>query len=306
MSDVPETQGGQMAAPEIVLPKTPVAVEVPQATAPVENAETATTSEQNAPPDDAGAEPTEAKKRRGVQKRIDELTAEREDARRDRDHWRELAQKQISPARAEAATVDPDLKEPREADYTSYDDYLRSRDEYLVEKGRRATLKELEARAKTVEAEKARTEQARKFKEARDRFEKTADSVAEHYEDFDDAMADMWAGKIPVIAQNDTVAEFIVEVSERGPELAYHLRSNPAEAERIAKLSPLAAVRELTRIEANLPKPETRSVSKAPPPAKPVKATGGAGLKDIEAMAESDMAAYSRLRAEQRKSLNTR
>lgn len=303
MSDVPVEQGGQPAAPEIVLPKTPVAVEVPQATAPVENAETATTSEPNVPPDDAGAEPTEAKKRRGVQKRIDELTAEREDARRDRDHWRELAQKQISPARAEAATVDPDLKEPREADYTSYDDYLRSRDEYLVEKGRRATLKELEARAKTVEAEKAKTEQARKFKEARDRFEKTADSVAEHYEDFDDAMADMWAGKIPVIAQNDTVAEFIVEVSERGPELAYHLRSNPAEAERIAKLSPLAAVRELTRIEANLPKPEARNVSKAPPPAKPVKATGGAGLKDIEALAESDMTAYSRLRAEQRKAL---
>ena len=133
--------------------------------------------------------------------------------------------------------------------------------------------------------------------DARKRFETSAKDVSEHYEDFDEAMQDMWSGAIPAIAQSDAMAEYVIEVSERGPELAYHLHANPKEASRTAKLSPLAQVRELARLEASLPKPESRNISKAPAPPKGVKATGGPAGKDIEALADSDMAAYAAQRA---------
>ena len=296
MTDAPTD--GQQAAPEIVVPKatsTAIPVDVPAVTT-----ETPAPSEEIETPPDDGAEP-EPRKRRGVQKRIDELTAEREDARRDRDHWRDLAQTQLKPKGDTAA--DGELKEPKEQDYTSYDDFLTKRDDYLIERSRRATLREVEGKQREAQTRATQAAEATRFKDARDRFEKSADDVAANYEGFDEAMEDLWSGKIQAISKNDTIAEFIIEVSDRGPELAYHLHTNPKEAERIAKLSPLAAVRELTRIEAAMPKPETRTISKAPAPAKPVKATGGPATKDVSALADN-MAEYSAHRKAERAARN--
>lgn len=62
-----------------------------------------------------------------------------------------------------------------------------------------------------------------------------------------------------------------IQSSDIGPELAYHLGTNPKEAERISRLTPLAQAREIGRLEAKLvAEPVTKKVSSAPAPIAPV------------------------------------
>jgi hypothetical protein len=57
-----------------------------------------------------------------------------------------------------------------------------------------------------------------------------------------------------------------IMVAERGPEVAYHLGSNPDEAARIASLPPLQQAIQLGRIEATLDPPKKVSTAPTPPP----------------------------------------
>lgn len=60
----------------------------------------------------------------------------------------------------------------------------------------------------------------------------------------------------------------VLQDSERGPEVAYHLATHLEEARRIFAMPPLAAARELGRIEATLTAPKPRTQTQAPPPVK--------------------------------------
>lgn len=87
------------------------------------------------------------------------------------------------------------------------------------------------------------------------------------YADFDDVVDQ----DLPV---NQAMFESITD-SELGPQIAYYLGKNPAEALRISKLSPMAAAREIGKIEAKVtpaePPTEPVKPSSAPKPASPVK-----------------------------------
>lgn len=246
------------------------------------------------PPDDAGAEKEREerreRRRNPAQERINELTADKRRLEREKDQLLErVLNGGQQPNGQQRPASEGELKEPREADFADYGEYLKARDNFLVERTRRTTAKEYEDR-QAAEKRKGSEEQMRvRASEARQRFDQAADSVATSYEDFDDVMDRLWDGKIPVVANNDAVAEFIIEHAERGPELVYFLDANPKEAKRIAALtSPIAVARELTRLEQALPKPTARTVSKAPPPPKEVKG-GGADKQDPEKMSIDDM-----------------
>jgi hypothetical protein len=64
--------------------------------------------------------------------------------------------------------------------------------------------------------------------------------------------------------------------SDLGPALMYHLSKNPEECDRISQLHPMAAIKEMGKLEARLedvstgPSSSTHSVTKAPKPIKPV------------------------------------
>lgn len=67
----------------------------------------------------------------------------------------------------------------------------------------------------------------------------------------------------------------VIKASEVGPDLAYWLGTNPKEAERIARLSPLNQARELGKIEVKIgSEPPVKKASSAPAPIKPVTARG--------------------------------
>jgi hypothetical protein len=74
----------------------------------------------------------------------------------------------------------------------------------------------------------------------------------------------------PTLPVTDVMAQTI-HSSDIGPDLIYHLGSNPKEAERISRLSPLMQAREIGKIEASLAaNPPARKTTSAPAPIAPV------------------------------------
>ena len=64
-----------------------------------------------------------------------------------------------------------------------------------------------------------------------------------------------------------------IQSSDNGPDLAYWLGSNPKEAERISRLSPLMQAKEIGRIEARVAdNPPVKKTTSAPTPISPVTA----------------------------------
>lgn len=235
-------------------------------------------------------EPTEKPKRAdgGFQRRINRLTADYREAQAKAQaaeaRAAELERKLTTPASA----GDNEPKPPRLEDFRSYEEYERADRQFIADKATRDAEKRFKAAESEREAKANREAQAKRISEAKARFEKSAEAVSEHYEDFAEVMDDMWRGRIEVIRRNDAVAQYLIEESDRGPELAYHLANNQADADRIGKLSPLAQVRELVKLEASLPKPNA-TATKAPPPPKQVGSRGGPDAKDPEKMTIEEM-----------------
>jgi hypothetical protein len=144
-------------------------------------------------------------------------------------------------------------QEPRPENFKTQEEYASALIDYRVDK-------KIAEREQAAHQQRAR--EAQQVAEAT--FVERTAKAREKYEDFDDIAFD------PAVPITDAAAD-IIKNSDVGPELAYHLGSNLAEARRIAGLHPLLQAKELGKIEAMLtataetPKAETPP----PPPAKP-------------------------------------
>ena len=120
---------------------------------------------------------------------------------------------------------------------------LRKAEELLAQRDRQ------KEQAEIVEAYSEREEKAR-----------------DKYDDFEDVVYN------PKLRITDVMAETI-QHSDLGPDLAYWLGSNPKEAERIARLSPILQAREIGKIEVRLSdNPPVKKTTSAPTPISPVTA----------------------------------
>ena len=112
----------------------------------------------------------------------------------------------------------------------------------------------------------AQREAAKQRAEIMDAYHDKEEEVRGKYDDFDQVAYN------PNLPITEVMAETI-RASDVGPELAYHLGSNPKEAERIAKLSPFLQAKEIGRIEAKLAAdPPVKKTTSAPEPIRPVTA----------------------------------
>jgi hypothetical protein len=101
-----------------------------------------------------------------------------------------------------------------------------------------------------------------------------------------------------------TVMAETIQTSDVGPDVAYYLGSNPKEADRISRLSPILQAKEIGRIEATLvSNPPVKKSSSAPTPISPVTArSSGAPAFDttdprsIKTMTTSEWIAADRAR----------
>lgn len=193
-------------------------------------------------------------KPKGVQVRLDELTRLRRDAERDRDYWRELALRNQSP-QPKADSPKPDDKPKTLADF-EYDEAKFQA--YIFDQAERRSAEAARRELKEAQERETRTRRDQSFASKAIEFAKTV-------EDYDEVVRNP---SLPITPQ---MAEAIKD-SDDGPALAYHLGKNPDIAEKIAQLPPIAAARELGKIEARLAQERERAkearpaVSNAPPP----------------------------------------
>lgn len=97
-------------------------------------------------------------------------------------------------------------------------------------------------------------------------YQEREEDIRAKYDDFEQVAYN------PNLPVTDFMAQTI-QASDIGPEVIYHLGSNPKEAARISKLPPLMQAREIGMIEAKLAaNPPIKKTSAAPAPITPVNA----------------------------------
>lgn len=185
--------------------------------------------------------------------RVDELTRYRREAERDRDYWRELALRNQQPQPQPKAEPPKDTTPKTLADF-EYDEGKYQA--YVLEQAEKRSVEAAQRLLREEQDRESRSRREASFKSRETEFAKTV-------QDYDSVVRN------PRLSITSQMAEAIKD-SDDGPALAYHLGKNPEIAEKIAQLPPIAAARELGKIEARLAhereqaKPE--KVSKAPPP----------------------------------------
>ena len=112
----------------------------------------------------------------------------------------------------------------------------------------------------------AKREAAKQHSQFLESYQEREESARDKYDDFEQVAYN------PKLSITDVMAETI-QSSEIGPDLAYYLGSNPKDAERISRMSPLAQAKEIGKIEAKLSiNPPVKKTTSAPAPISPVTA----------------------------------
>lgn len=192
-----------------------------------------------------------------VQKRIDKaVKAQREAERKLADAEAKLTPQESRPAQETAPSVaTPTKPKPQIEQFESYEDYIEAIADWKADE--RDAKREQQAAVK----QHAETMQMRVAK------------AKEEFADFEEVVTE--AAKTLPISQ--AMTDYIMQ-SENGPKVAYKLAKDPAEVARIRALSPIAAIRELSKIEDSLTAPAapaTKTLAAAKPLPKPPAAIGG-------------------------------
>ncbi len=235
-------------------------------------------------PKDPGAAPS------GVEKRIQQLVARQREAERreaargeEAAYWRGIAEGRIRPANNGGGTplspnpfggVSPQPylpagapEFPALADFERAEDYEEARTRYVVEKAKFDLKQELEAHR----VREAQGEIERRYRERMTAAAKGDPALLEIEND-------------PALPVSLPMALAIKE-SEAAPSILRYLSAHRDEAVRIARMNPIAAAREIGKIEAaeapSHPR-DLRTVSQAPEPVRPVGGTKGGIETDDE------------------------
>jgi hypothetical protein len=145
----------------------------------------------------------------------------------------------------------------------------------------------------------ARREQARMQSEIIESYHDKEEDARNKYDDFEQVA---YNPKLPI---TDAMAQTI-QSSEVGPDMAYYLGSNPKEAERISRLSPLSQAKELGKIEAKLAdNPVVKKTSSAPAPIAPITArsTGSSATDTTDPRAIKSMTTSEWIEADRQRQI---
>jgi len=112
----------------------------------------------------------------------------------------------------------------------------------------------------------AKREAAKQHSQVLESYQEREESARDKYDDFEQVAYN------PKLSITNVMAETI-QSSDIGPELAYYLGSNPKDAERISRMTPLSQAKEIGKIEAKLvSSPPVKKTTSAPAPISPVTA----------------------------------
>lgn len=112
----------------------------------------------------------------------------------------------------------------------------------------------------------AQREAARQQTELLNSYHDREDQARDKYDDFEQVAYNPNLPVTEVMAQS-------IQASDIGPDVLYYLGTNPKEADRIARLSPILQAKEIGKIEASMASnPPVKKTSTAPAPIAPVTA----------------------------------
>ena len=140
----------------------------------------------------------------------------------------------------------------------------------------------------------AKREAAKQQSQVLESYQDLEEAAMAKYDDFEQVA---YNPKLPI---TNVMAETI-QSSEIGPELAYYLGTNPKEAERISRMTPLGQAKEIGKIEAKLVSaPPVKKTTSAPAPISPVTArsTGATTLDTTDPRSIKSMTASQWIEAE--------
>ena len=145
----------------------------------------------------------------------------------------------------------------------------------------------------------ARREQAKAQSAIVESYHDLEEDARNKYDDFEQVA---YNPKLPI---TDAMAQTI-QSSDVGPDMAYYLGSNPKEAERISRLSPLSQAKELGKIEAKLSdNPPVKKTSNAPAPIAPITArsSGSPSLDTTDPRSIKSMSTSEWIEAERQRQI---
>ncbi len=231
--------------------------------------------------DDAASDNTtveQAKKKGGVQKRIDGLVREREDEKRKNESLTQT-NKELQEKLKAQSEPEKKSKEPIEDDFDTYDEYLDALDKH--EKASSST--EQKPKVEPVE-DKPEQESADKEQPLTD-AQRTAMAVlqekvidaAEKFTDFDE---------VALAKDVDITGEMLEALAEceNPADVMYHLGKNKTLASKIAGMSPIQQMRQITQLDlGNVQTPKPVKQTNASDPISPV------GGSDVQEKSLSEM-----------------
>lgn len=206
--------------------------------------------------------------RQKAAERISEIYGRMKAAERERDQFREELERYRQPM----VTQD-------QWDQLTYDEQQALNVRHAVRTERAQELAQ-EAERREMDAHQRRAEL----------FNERVASVRDVIPDIEAAISD------PTLPISPVAAQFVAE-SENGPQVAYWLSQNRADAARIARLDPLTQAFELGQIAQRITAaPKAKKVSSAPAPVPRVGGAGAAGGKDPATMSDAEYSAWYRAR----------
>lgn len=143
----------------------------------------------------------------------------------------------------------------------------------------------------------AKREAAKQQSQVLESYHDLEEEARTKYDDFEQVA---YNPKLPV---TNVMAEAI-QSSEIGPELAYYLGSNPKEADRISRMTPLGQAKEIGKIEAKLVSaPPVKKTTSAPAPISPVTArsSGSPAYDTTDPRSDKTMTASQWIEADRRR-----
>ncbi len=217
-----------------------------------------------------GSEPTAAADAQDAGKEHQKLRRRAQQAEAEAAYYRGLAEGRGGAQPAAAAAAEGP---PQEDAFESYEDFLVARARYEVRQ----------------------EEQANRAREANRTRETTWNARLKAAAAEDPELLD--AVNDPSLPISPAMAEAIKE-SDLGPKVLRHLADHPDEAAKIARMGPIAAAREIGRLEHVLTssKPEVKRVSGAPAPITTVTGATGGDVVDEDKLSINDWMARENTR----------
>lgn len=178
---------------------------------------------------------------------------------------------------------------PKREQFQDYESFIEARATWRAEKAAEEKARKILEESRNSDKEsRDRETQSKQIQEWNAKLEKARDAV----EDFDEVCAESEAIVTPPMAS-------AIQESDHGALIAYHLAKNPAEAERISKLSPSKQAAAIVALEDKVAKP-AKQPSKAPEPINPVGKKAEVTEKDPARMTDEEYAAWRRERRARR------